>query len=88
MDDGAVLVYHIVRSNGVGARVGIRSSIGACVGIRSSVGGRCRCIGLLITTGGILRLAACDYAKDQMKKAVELDHCIKLYPPRRKKEAK
>lgn len=31
---------------------------------------------------------ACDYAKDQMKKAVELDHCIKLYPPRRKKEAK
>lgn len=31
---------------------------------------------------------ASDYAKDQMKKAVELDHCIKLYPPRRKKEAK
>ena len=62
MDDGAVLVYHIVRSNGVGARVGIRSSIGARVGIRRSVGGRC--IGLLITTGGILRLAACDYAKD------------------------
>ena len=58
MDDGAVLVYHIVRSNGVGARVGIRRSIGARVGIRSSVGG------LLITTGGILRLAACDYAKD------------------------
>ena len=86
MDDGAVLVYHIVRSNGVGARVGIRRSIGARVGIRRSVGGRW--IGLLITAGGILRLAACDYAKDQMKKAVELDHCIKLYPPRRKKEAK
>ena len=29
---------------------------------------------------------ASSYAKDLMKKAVELDHCIKLYPPRRKKE--
>ena len=30
---------------------------------------------------------ASSYAKEQMNKAIELDHCIKLYPPRKKENA-